>query len=193
MTTLFLTLCEISIKTTYVFLCIFLIRLLLKKAPKRFSFYLWFIVFLRLLMPTSIESTVSFIPQRVQENTILKHTVLKSDVSTVAKEEKNNSTNTEVPVVQPSKPKQVDEPYHWIDILAYLWVIIASLLLMRGFIAYVLLHEKLKESIHMKDNIYLSKKIQTPFVMGIIHHVFIFQMLYQKKRHCMYCIMKNII
>lgn len=169
MTTLFLTLCDISLKTTYIFLCIIIIRFLLRKAPKRFSFYLWFIMFLRLLMPASIESSVSFIPQRVQENTILKHTVIKSNAPIVERVEKHDSVSTELPMVQSSSSKQLVEPYHWVDILAYLWVIVASLLLFRGFVAYMLLHKKLKGAEHRKDNIYLSENIQTPFVMGILH------------------------
>ena len=51
----FLDILNMSITGSFAILIIMLARLLLKKAPKVFSYALWFVAFFRLLVPVSFE------------------------------------------------------------------------------------------------------------------------------------------
>ena len=59
MTKLFTQILQMSISAGYVILAILLFRLLLKKAPKKYSYALWSAAAFRLLCPYSISSVVS--------------------------------------------------------------------------------------------------------------------------------------
>ena len=52
-----------SIWANWLILAVILLRFLLKRAPKRVICILWAVVAVRLLLPFSIESPVSMIPQ----------------------------------------------------------------------------------------------------------------------------------
>ncbi len=56
---LFLQMLNMSITASYVILAILLVRLVLRKAPKKFSYALWGVVAFRLLSPVSISSVIS--------------------------------------------------------------------------------------------------------------------------------------
>ncbi len=58
----FLDIVNMSITGSFAILIIILARLLLKKAPKVFSYALWFVAFFRLLVPVSFESVLSILP-----------------------------------------------------------------------------------------------------------------------------------
>ena len=50
---------DMSLTAAYVIVAILLIRLLLKKAPKKYSYALWLVAAFRLICPVSIESAFS--------------------------------------------------------------------------------------------------------------------------------------
>lgn len=59
MTAVFKTVLNMSITGAYIATAIIVLRLLLKKFPKRFSYALWLILGIRLLCPFSFSSAVS--------------------------------------------------------------------------------------------------------------------------------------
>ncbi len=59
---LFLTVLNMSLTASYIILVVLLARLILRKAPKIFSYALWAVVLLRLLCPFIIPSPVSAVP-----------------------------------------------------------------------------------------------------------------------------------
>lgn len=67
---LFLQIINMSIISSCVILFVILIRLLLKEAPKIYSYILWLVVFLRLIFPFSFKSIFSLMP--INTNTIPK-------------------------------------------------------------------------------------------------------------------------
>ena len=56
---IFLRVLEMSLTGSIVILAVCLARLLLKRAPKLFSYALWAVVLIRLLCPVSMEAPVS--------------------------------------------------------------------------------------------------------------------------------------
>lgn len=59
---IFLDVVNMSITGSFAILIIILVRLLLRKAPKVFSYTLWFVAFFRLLVPFSFESVLNILP-----------------------------------------------------------------------------------------------------------------------------------
>ena len=67
MQTLFLTILDMSIMASVIILFVLVLRLLLKRMPKIFSYLLWIVVLVRLLCPFKIESDISVIPYQFSE------------------------------------------------------------------------------------------------------------------------------
>ena len=63
MTTLFRTVLSCEVLAVFVMAAVSLARLVLKKAPKRLTIFLWLIVCLRLLVPVRLEAPVSLVPE----------------------------------------------------------------------------------------------------------------------------------
>lgn len=57
------TLIDMSLVSVYCILIVLLLRLFLRKAPKMFSYLLWAVVFLRLVLPVFPEAPVSLVPE----------------------------------------------------------------------------------------------------------------------------------
>lgn len=55
----FLTVCDMSVTAVFAIVLVLIARLLLRKAPRRFSYYLWIIVAFRLMCPYSFTSEIS--------------------------------------------------------------------------------------------------------------------------------------
>ena len=62
MTSVFLKVLSMTAVGTLVALFVMLVRPLLRKAPKVFSYVLWLVVLFRLICPLSIESNLSIVP-----------------------------------------------------------------------------------------------------------------------------------
>jgi beta-lactamase regulating signal transducer with metallopeptidase domain len=109
-----------SITSSYVILFVILIRFLLKKAPKIYSYVLWSVAFLKLIFPFSLESIFSFNP--INTNTIPKDIIYtqtpKIHSGITAIDGMVNNT-LPAPVVGASvNPMQI-----WISIGQIIWVL----------------------------------------------------------------------
>ena len=70
---LFFEILNISLKASIVIFIVLLIRYLLRKAPKIYSYVLWIVVVFRLLCPVSIELPISLIPEKINNGIVLKN------------------------------------------------------------------------------------------------------------------------
>jgi hypothetical protein len=73
MKSLFLTILDMSLTASYTVVAVMVVRLLLRKSPKVFSYALWGIVFFRLLCPFSLESPLSLSPAPKRGRPLNKH------------------------------------------------------------------------------------------------------------------------
>jgi beta-lactamase regulating signal transducer with metallopeptidase domain len=62
MSSVFITVLNMSLTASYAAVMVMLVRFLLKRAPKVFSYALWLVVLLRLIIPVSFTSPVSLLP-----------------------------------------------------------------------------------------------------------------------------------
>ena len=163
---LFISVLNMSFVAIYVIIFVIIARLLLKKAPKIFSYALWGVVLLRLLCPFSFESNIGLLPSNTQP--------IPQDIVYQAIPEINTGINmidssinkVLPPVVHPDasiNPIQIK-----IFIYGHIWLIGIAIMAIYSLVQLIKLRKKLIGAIPLKDNIYLADHISSPFVMGLI-------------------------
>lgn len=73
---------EMSLIGSYCILLVLLIRLLLKKCERKYTYYLWLVVFLNLSVPFAVQGRVSLIPRQVAEFSVAQKVQMDGLVST---------------------------------------------------------------------------------------------------------------
>lgn len=163
---LFVSVLNMSISAAWVLLAVLILRLIFKKAPKRITVLLWCIVGLRLIMPFSFESIFSLIPSN--------ETVSK------AWDSPRPNLNSGITVIDNGVNNYLEGHYfegvtrpagHFTDITtiaAAAWLIGTAALLIYTAVSFFRLKKGLRTAVLLRDNIFQSEKISSPFVFGII-------------------------
>jgi beta-lactamase regulating signal transducer with metallopeptidase domain len=165
----FLTVLNMSITSSYVIIFVLLARLLLKKAPKIFSYSLWGVVLFRLICPFSFSSTLSFfafLKANTMEHIPANIGYAEQPKVNVGIDALGNLVNNSLPLAAPAasvNPMQII-----IYILSLMWVIGAIILITYSLLSYIRLKRKVSTAMLISDNIYECEKIESPFVLGII-------------------------
>ena len=161
---LFLKVLKMSITSSYVILFVILVRFLLKRFPKIFSYMLWLVVLFRLICPVSFESNISLIPKSnsiILENDFVNESSIKHYVDNI-EDTIQNYNNIE-------ENKSIDtSSLNIISLVSKLWIVIIIFMISYSIFLMIKLKKNLKSSIHIKDNIYKLSNINTAFVFGII-------------------------
>ncbi len=166
MSDLFLNIVNMSISASWLVLTVLLLRFVLKKAQKWVNVLLWGIVAVRLAFPFSIESALSLIPSAETISPgIMMDTVpsIQTGVPAI-----NNVINPVIgsslaPAPAPAQIHQI-----WIPILSMIWVAGVAILLVYTAVSYWRLRRKVSKAVILRDNIFQSENVASPFVLGII-------------------------
>ena len=149
-----------SIWANWLILAVILLRLLFKKAPKRVICILWAVVAVRLLLPFSIESPVSLIPQTavsLQEavDTTLIH------VETVP------TVNTDVAAL-PETAASVSTQKSGASVLPAVWG--TGVVAMLGYLlfSYLRMRHLVREAVLERGNIWVCDAVTSPFILGLL-------------------------
>lgn len=158
MTTVFVRIVEMSLTASIIIIAVLFLRLLLKKAPKWISVLLWGIVAFRLVCPFTIESVLSLMPSEEVINTeILTHAA--TEVVADVEEMPTNTVITE---------KSVDNLQLVVNIICYVWIAGVAVMLAYTIFSYWRLKKKIGTAVLLRDDIYQSENVVSPFVLGII-------------------------
>ncbi|MCR6544140.1 M56 family metallopeptidase [Dehalobacterium formicoaceticum] len=168
---LFLQVLKMSITAGYVVLLVIAARLLLKKAPKIFSYALWSVVLFRLVCPFSFESIFSLIPglitrgtdtQTISTGMMHAQTPPMHSGSTIA----NQTVNTTLPASMAGTGTNTLQS--WISFGDIVWIIGIFVLISYSLLSVIKLKGKLKSAKPVFRNLYETTDIKTPFILGII-------------------------
>ena len=167
MSDLFLNIVNMSISASWLVLTVLLLRFVLKKAPKWVNVLLWGIVAVRLAFPFSIKSALSLIPSAETINPgIMMDTVPSVQTGVPAI---NNVINPVIGSSLAPAPGSSANPLQiWIPILSIVWAIGVAALLLYTAVSYWRLQRKVSEAVILRDNIYQSENVASPFVLGIM-------------------------
>ena len=159
MNTLFLQLLNMSIAATWAVLAVLLLRLALRKAPKRILCLLWAIPALRLLIPVFFESDLSLVPspQVIPADIVGAETpIIYSGISQV---------DATVNPVLTQNPGLIDRFLH---IAATLWLCGMGIALLYSVISWLYLRFTVRASLEYRKGIYLCDQVKSPFILGIL-------------------------
>lgn len=166
MADIFLKIVNMSISACWIILAVIMFRFIFKNVPKWISCVLWGIAGLRLVIPFSFESIFSLVPST---ETITKlpdspRPQIDSGISVI-----DNQVNG---YLQSNYFEGVTRPTsNFTDItsiFAILWIVGISALIIYTLISYLRLKNKINSAVLLRDNIYQSEAVASPFLLGII-------------------------
>ncbi len=164
---LFLNIVNMSISASWIVLAVLLLRLLLKRAPKWITVLLWGVVAIRLICPFSIESVMSLIPSAETVNPALLISEAEINTGFEAVDNVVNPVINEA-VTTIGTEKTVSTFKLLTLIFSKVWLIGIAILLIYTFISYRRVRRKVYTAVLLRDNIYQSDAVVSPFVLGVI-------------------------
>lgn len=166
MDAVFLKLLNMSLTASILAAVVIFLRLWLKKAPRWIHCLLWAMVALRLVLPFSLKSTASLIPdtELITQDSIPYSGIQLTPVPSVPDQ------NTIVPLPQQGITSSVPAgaAVDILSVLAILWVAGMTVMAAYSLISYLRLRRQVAPSLALTGNIYLCDYIETPFILGII-------------------------
>ena len=167
---IFHTILKMSCMTSVVAILLLSAKYVFQKlgCPRKIMFLLWSIIAFRLICPVSISTDISLFnvastfdkQHYTSELQMKKSTNSTSDVIRYeANPNENNHSQEQI--------KTIDK-YRLIEmILSSVWFVGMSIMILFGAVSFILLKNRLRFAIKLKENIYTAENIPTSFVFGI--------------------------
>ncbi len=156
---LFIKLINLSIYASILVAVVLLLRLVSRRSPKWVICLIWALVGIRLVVPFSIQSSFSLLPQSEP----VSGTALFKTVSLSQAQEGIVSSGA-ASVTEASR-LGISSVFH---ILSYIWLFGVILMLLYGVISYIVLRKTLRTATLYDDGIRQSEKVDSPFVLGFL-------------------------
>lgn len=172
MSGMFVTVLNMSLTASYVALAVMLVRLLLGKSPRVFSYALWLVVFVRLVLPVSLESNYSLVPR--QTNAVRHEIIFVQSPDALADPVSVGGTvnGVEPAVTIPagneggSAGENRNMPAMVVWMGTIIWLAGIVLLMIFSIVSYVRFKGRLAFATLVQGNVYESDRITGPFVLG---------------------------
>lgn len=176
MAEIFRNVLNMSITGTYAAAVIIILRLAMKKMPRIYSYLLWAILGVRLLCPFSLSSAASVFNMLVPEKPDVlsqKMEFIPNDIGyqteprvTVSFPAFNDIISQQLPSAEPSASAN---PMMIIMLIgAYIWAMGMLAMLIYTVISVITVKKRLRSAVVLRDNIYVCRDIDTPFVFGLL-------------------------
>lgn len=187
LTDIFASVLNMSLTSSVVILMVSLARLILRRAPKIYSYALWALVLFRLLCPLSFESPFSLIPTQISsgdavsawsddyigENQIHFDNRPEFDAAVEAGRKPIPSGEDHFYVVTGndgvSEPKTVENTL--MPHFARIWIIGIFGMIFYSIISYYHIRKQTKVAVPFGKGIYIADDVISPFVMGLFRPV----------------------
>ena len=167
MSEFFLKIVNMSISASWLVLVVLAFRFLFRKAPKWVNVLLWGIVAVRLICPFSIESALSLIPsaETISPEIMMDWTPeISTGMESVDRVVNPIITETFAPEpIASANPLQI-----LIPVFSIIWITGMCVLALYTVISYWSLKRKVDEAVILRENIYQSETVGSPFVLGVI-------------------------
>ncbi|OUN85958.1 M56 family metallopeptidase [Gemmiger sp. An50] len=167
MNELFLKVLNTSISASWLVLAVLILRFLLRRVPKWISVLLWGLVAVRLLLPFSIQSVLSLIPSaETLPGEILSGPSFDIHTGITPVDQQVNGYLADryfegVTVPASSGAERM-------TLLAFVWAAGTAAMLLYAAVSCWRLRRTLCTAIPLRDNLYQSEGIASPFVLGIV-------------------------
>lgn len=196
MSRIFLEIINISLIASFMIICILFIRLLFKKAPKKYSYILWILLLTRLFIPISFETSLNPINMDKIRITNHKEGINELDLNKEGEREHNDIRFRDRTEIREHKEEEFTREGKSINNnkltntisnkrfsikLEYLWLMGVIILLFNGILSNYKLRKKLKNINLLYDNVYESHCINTGFVYGFFKPMIVIPSSLNKK------------
>lgn len=174
MEAVFLQVLNMSLTASYVILAVLLVRLLLRRAPKKYSYALWSVVAFRLCCPVSFRAAFSLLGLLRLERAAAEPAMayIPQNIGMMARPEitvgipaADAALSASLPAAEPmtsANPMQI-----WIFAGTILWCAGMAAMLLYAVISYARLHHWLKTAVWMERNVWQSERVCSPFILGV--------------------------
>ena len=166
MTAIFERVLNMSLTGSIVIAVVLLARLLLRRAPKIYSYMLWAVVLFRLLCPISLSAGLSVLKPLPVTTTQGLSTVTYRPVEPVIPASGEIGQENARP--EPAETVKTETGTQAMTLAAAVWLTVGGALVGCSLVQYTVLRRKLREAVPYRGEILLSDKIRTPFVMGVL-------------------------
>lgn len=156
MNELFVKILSISWQASFVALGIILLRMLMRKLPRIYGYGLWSILFLRLVVPVSVESSISLLPRTA---------VMENAERSIAEGTKIVFSN--MPFLYAVEGSSWMNDTSLIKILSVLYYLILSALLLHFVYSIWRVHQKTLGAKRWSEDVFVGKAITRPFAYGV--------------------------
>ncbi|MBQ7500338.1 MAG: hypothetical protein IJT91_05550 [Clostridia bacterium] len=189
MESIFIKILNMSITAAWVTLAVMLLRLIFRKAPKRFIAALWILVAVRLVCPFGIESALSLIPSAETVPQDIMHAeqpeihtgipFINSYINPAVNdgietepEEDTISGDYSLPESLAPTPENSADPMQVVTYIAsVVWIAGMGVMLLYAVVCALRVHMKVRESIPAGGSgkgVYMCDGIGTPFIFGLL-------------------------
>ena len=141
-----------SLTGGWIILALLLLRPLIKKLPRWISCLLWALAAVRLVMPFSLESKMSLVPQQIAAPTQITPIIANIPISQ--------------PAVQAAAPAAAQH-VSWQEILPVLWLMGGAIMAIYALVSYIRILKRVQVSIRVGDKLYLCDQVRSSFILGI--------------------------
>lgn len=167
MNELFLKIVNMSISAGWLVLAVLILRLALKKAPKRFNILLWAIVAVRLICPFSFESALSLVPSaETIPDKILSGPSFQIQTGLTPVDDRVNDYLENRYFEGITVP--TNHGFHLVTVFTAIWAAGVLLLAAYMLISYCRLYRRVSTAVRYRDNIFQSETADSPFVLGLL-------------------------
>lgn len=153
---------NMSIAATICMMPVLLLRSI-KKIPRRIFIWLWLVPFIRMCIPVGISSKYGIMALLSKFTTKTVTLIEIGNNSALTMMNHVMGANSYFPITY--KGNLLDDLF---NIASVVWLIVALAAILTSTIIYFITLGEMKDAQKLKDNIYISDKVKTPAVYGII-------------------------
>lgn len=176
---IFITFLNLSLTGSYIIVAITFFRLLLKKAPKNFSYYLWAIAGIRLLCKFSFSSVFSIfnlfsVPaEKSPLSVTTSNNYVPGDIGLLPVPKISTGIPAADMIINPMLPEanvaeSVNPMQIVITVASVIWIIGIVAMAIYGIVSFIKVYKNIEFATKIKENIFECEKLKSPFVFGII-------------------------
>lgn len=183
MSTIFMNIFNMSLTAAYCIAAVIILRFMLKRQPKIFSYLLWSVVLFRLLCPFSVPSKYSLLrmdtdvvsQERIAEKRGAAGTVWQGKTylpTDNVQEAEGDGTNIVLTASVPEDTVWQDEAVRLQRIFAvsgWIWLVGAAMLIAYSVWSSLRFGLFLRQAEPVGDDLYETEGISTPFVFGVLN------------------------
>jgi len=172
MDSIFLKILNMSTGACYVIIAVLIARLLLRRAPKIYSYLLWAVVGFRLCCPFSFRSVFSLFSVKPLQSTLSSGSGVSNPVffpEVYDTLEMMAEADFGALVMDTAGEKLIFPVPQIMYAAAAVWAAGIVILLAHGIWNYLQIRRSVKTAVRLKDNVWQSEAVSSPFILGFLN------------------------